>query len=192
MTATRAAPTPAVPARIVIFDRRTLIRMALISLAAMGVVAAAVIPTLHASPAVHPHPTAHLHWPELGRIATAAPAIQIHLAGVAVAIAIGLILLAGVKGTTAHRALGWGWVTAMGTAAVSSLFIRIVNHGQFSLIHLISAWTIVSLPMALAAARRHKVKVHARMMTGMFTGGLVLAGITAFVPGRLMWQMVFG
>jgi uncharacterized membrane protein len=184
--------TPAAnPDGIKIFDRRTLIRMALISLTAIGIVFAAVAPQMHSRPAVH-HLRAHLHWPELGRIAIAAPAIQIHLAGVAVAIAIGLILLVGVKGTTAHRVLGWGWVLAMGMAAVSSLFIRVVNHGQFSLIHLISAWTIVSLPMALAAARRHKVKVHARMMTGMFTGGLVLAGVTAFVPGRLMWQLFFG
>ena len=46
--------------------------------------------------------------------------------------------------------------------------------------------------MAVAAARRHKVRLHARLMTGLFTGGLVLAGLLAFMPGRLMWRLVMG
>ena len=46
--------------------------------------------------------------------------------------------------------------------------------------------------MGVAFARRHKVRLHARMMTGLFTGGLVLAGMLAFMPGRLMWEMFLG
>jgi len=78
------------------------------------------------------------------------------------------------------------------TAAVSSLFIQLINHGHLSYIHLLSGWTILTLPIAVALARRHKVKQHARMMTGLFTGGLILAGLFAFFPGRLMWSLFFG
>jgi uncharacterized membrane protein len=111
---------------------------------------------------------------------------------VLMALAIGIVLLAGVKGSRLHRALGWTWVLAMFTGAASSLFIRMLNHGHLSLIHLLSGWTIVALPMAVAAARAHKVRVHARFMTGLFTGGLILAGLLAFLPGRLMWNLILG
>jgi uncharacterized membrane protein len=132
------------------------------------------------------------HAPRLDLIATAPAAVQIHLAAVMIALVIGIMLLVGVKGARRHRALGWTWVLAMATAAVSSLFIRVVNHGQFSLIHLVSGWVILALPVAVAAARRHKVYLHARLMTGLFVGGLILAGLMAFTPGRLMWRLVFG
>jgi uncharacterized membrane protein len=29
-------------------------------------------------------------------------------------------------------------------------------------------------------------------MTGLFVGGLLIAGVFAFLPGRLMWRVVFG
>ncbi|HYC68095.1 MAG TPA: DUF2306 domain-containing protein [Brevundimonas sp.] len=119
-------------------------------------------------------------------------AIQLHVAAAVVALVIGTVLLAGVKGDRLHRSLGWAWVVAMATTAVSSLFIRQINAGGFSFIHLISGWTIVALPMAVYAARRHRVANHRRAMTGMFVGGLLVAGALTFLPGRMMWAMVFG
>lgn len=168
-------------------DRRFVIRFAIASTVPLGLVVMAI------GPAAFSHlPPLHPHAPEFRRIAAAPPAVQAHLAGVGVAIAVGVVLMTGVKGTTAHRILGWTWVAAMMTGAVSSLFIRMLGHGAFSSIHLISGWTIVALPMAVAAARSHKVRLHARLMTGLFTGGLVFAGALAFLPGRLMWLLVFG
>jgi uncharacterized membrane protein len=168
-------------------DRRFLIRFALGSAIPLALVAAAILPRGLTYP-----PPAPLHAPELWRLAAAPAAVQVHLLGVAVAIGVGVVLLAGVKGARTHRILGWTWVLAMMTGAVASLFIRIINHGAFSAIHLISGWTILALPMAVAAARHHKVRLHARLMTGLFTGGLVFAGALAFVPGRLMWRVFFG
>jgi uncharacterized membrane protein len=136
-------------------------------------------------------PPVHLHWPQLEAIAAAALPVKLHLTAVMIALAIGVILLVGVKGTTMHRTLGWTWVVAMTTGAVSSLFIRTINHGALSFLHLFSGWVIIMLPMAVAFARRHKVRVHARLMTGLFTGGLILAGAFAFIPGRLMWDVFF-
>ncbi len=160
-------------------------------LTATAIVAAAVLPQRRRLGLEH-LPPLHPHAPQLWRVAEAAPAIQIHLAAVTVALAVGVVLLRGVKGSALHRTLGWTWVLAMATAAASSLFIHQLNPGHLSFIHLLSGWTIISLPMAVAFARRHKVQPHARAMTGLFSGGLILAGLFAFVPGRLMWNLFFG
>ncbi|WP_414642159.1 DUF2306 domain-containing protein [Brevundimonas sp.] len=143
---------------------------------------------LRSGPAALPRP----HAPDLSLLMHAPVAIQLHVAAAVVALVIGTVLLAGVKGDRLHRSLGWAWVVAMATTAVSSLFIRQINAGGFSFIHLISGWTIVALPMAVYAARRHRVANHRRAMTGMFVGGLLVAGALTFLPGRMMWAMVFG
>ena len=134
----------------------------------------------------------HLHAPDWRLLTQAGLPIKLHLGAALLAFAIGVVQLVGVKGRGLHRVLGWTWVLAMGAAAVSSLFIRMINHGAFSFIHLLSGWVIIALPMAVWAARRHKVDFHRKMMTGLFTGGLIVAGALAFFPGRLMWDLFFG
>ena len=42
------------------------------------------------------------------------------------------------------------------------------------------------------AARKHRVQLHGRKMRGLFIGGALVAGRFAFLPGRLMWSLVFG
>ncbi|MBO9710142.1 MAG: DUF2306 domain-containing protein [Caulobacter sp.] len=138
------------------------------------------------------HMTGHLHAPRLGLLAAAPVQIQIHVAAVSLALAIGIALMLGLKGNTLHRALGWTWVVAMATAAISSLFIHRANAGGFSFLHLFAGWTLIALPMGVFAARKHNVRLHGRTMTGLFVGGLLIAGAAAFLPGRLMWQIVFG
>lgn len=184
MTSTAIAPSRPAP-RL----SRLLLQAALISLIPFAVVIVAVGPSNMAK-AIASRPI-RLHAPQIGLIAHAPIAIQLHLLAVLAALASGIMLLVGVKGSALHRALGWTWVIAMMTGAVSSLFIRMLNHGAFSYIHLLSGWAIITLPMGVAFARRHKVRHHARMMTGLFTGGLVVAGLFAFFPGRLMWRMFF-
>jgi uncharacterized membrane protein len=132
------------------------------------------------------------HAPDLSRIAAAPAVVQLHLFSALTALAIGVVLMMRVKGTTLHKLLGWTWVLAMGSTAVSSLFIREINHGAFSFIHLLSGWTIVGLPGAVYAIKRGKVSAHRRAMTGMFVGGLLVAGLFTFLPGRLMWSVFLG
>lgn len=132
------------------------------------------------------------HAPDLSLIAAAPLAVQLHIAGALVALAIGTALLIGVKGNGVHRVLGWTWVVAMALTAVSSLFIRSVNSGDFSFIHLLSGWTLIALPMGVFAIKRRKVSEHRRTMTGMFVGGLLVAGLLAFFPGRLLWHVFLG
>jgi uncharacterized membrane protein len=79
----------------------------------------------------------------------------------------------------------------MALAAVSSFFIIGLNGNHFSFIHGISAWTVIALPMAVAAARRRDIRSHARGMTNMFVGGLLVAGLFTFLPGRMLWSIFF-
>ncbi|MGQ0531851.1 MAG: DUF2306 domain-containing protein [Caulobacteraceae bacterium] len=118
--------------------------------------------------------------------------VKLHVYAALTALAIGTVILLRPKGRGLHKTLGWGWVFAMATTAVSSLFIRDLNGGFFSFIHLLSGWTIIALPMAIFAIRSRKVETHRRSMTGMFVGGLVVAGLLSFIPGRVMFEMFFG
>lgn len=118
--------------------------------------------------------------------------LQIHVISAVTTFMIGALLLSGLpKGTTTHRRLGWLWVTTMASTAISSFFLTGLNGGSFSVIHGLSAWTIIVVPFAVAAARRHDVKRHASAMRGMFLGGMAIAGLFTFLPGRLMWHLFF-
>jgi len=117
--------------------------------------------------------------------------LQAHVGGALLTFAIGCVLLAGVKGRAMHRTLGYVWVAAMAITAISSFFLQSINPGGFSLIHALSAWTMIVLPMGLAAARRKNISKHRKEMTGLFVGGLVVAGLFSFLPGRLMWHLFF-
>jgi len=132
-----------------------------------------------------------LHAPRYHLIGEAELAIQLHLAAALAAFVIGAVLLIGRKGVAAHRILGWCWALAMGTTAISSLFIHEIRPGGFSLIHLLSGWVIIALPAALYAARRHRVALHRRAMSGLYFGGMFLAGGFAFLPSRLLGQVFF-
>jgi uncharacterized membrane protein len=132
------------------------------------------------------------HAPDWGLIAAQAPVLQVHIAAACLALVIGVVLLAGFKGNRLHRTLGWIWSTAMITVAVSSLFIRDINGGAFSFIHLFTGWTLIVLPMALHAARRHQVSQHRSRMTGLFVGALLIAGLFTLFPGRLLWRVFLG
>ena len=140
---------------------------------------------------VHLAGTAHLHAPRFELIAPMPLAIKIHLATIAAAFVLGWVLMSGLKETRLHRTLGWTWVGFMGTTAVTSLFIHQPGQG-FSFLHLFAAITLTSLPLGIWAARKHKVEQHRRTMTGLFFGALIVAGVTAFLPGRLMWRVFFG
>ncbi|MEM1087795.1 MAG: DUF2306 domain-containing protein [Pseudomonadota bacterium] len=119
------------------------------------------------------------------------PIVQTHVAGAMAALLIGSVLMIGPKGRTYHKTLGWMWVVAMAVTAVSSFFITGLMGKWYSPIHALSAWTGLALPFAVAAARRRKIQEHRKTMTGMFFGGIFIAGLFSFLPGRIMWQLLF-
>jgi uncharacterized membrane protein len=84
-------------------------------------------------------------------------------------------------------------VILLALIALSSFFIHEIRLiGPFSPIHLLSIFTLVMLPLAVAHARRHEVQRHRRAMIGIFIGALVVAGAFTFVPGRIMHTVVLG
>ena len=119
--------------------------------------------------------------------------IFIHAMAAIIAFTLGVVQLAGVKGTSIHRLIGWVWVLSMFVVAISSFWIHELKHfGQFSWIHLLSIFVLVQLPVAVYAARSGQVQRHRYGMMGLFFGGLIIAGIFTFLPGRIMYQVVFG
>lgn len=137
-------------------------------------------------------PVLRPHAPDMALLASTPPVILVHLAFGLLALTVGAILLAGRKGARMHRILGWGWVVAVGIVAVSSIFIKTLNPGHFTLIHLLSGYVIVALPLAVAAARRHEVERHRRYMTGLFLGGFAVNLLFVLLPGRLVWNLFLG
>ena len=87
-----------------------------------------------------------------------------------------------------HRIAGWTWVTLMLAVAISSLWIP--RFLQISWIHAFTVMTLISLPMGLYFARTHNVKGHRATMIGLFTGGLVIAGIFTLIPGRILGNAI--
>lgn len=134
----------------------------------------------------------HPHWPNLALVAREGLAVQLHLGAVLIALAVSVFMLSGAKGTRVHRIVGWGWAAAMMTAVIASFFIRSLNPGHLSWIHILAGWTAFATPLGVWAARTHRVKTHRQTMIGLVLGGLLLAGALAFIPGRLMWRVFFG
>ena len=127
----------------------------------------------------------------LDPILTASLAIQIHVVAALSAFIIGVVLLLAPKGMRFHKTLGGTWVIAMTVTAVSSFFITGLMGRALSPIHALSAWTMIGLPFGIAAIRRRDIRQHRHSMTGMFVGGIVIAGLFSFLPGRLMWDVFF-
>ncbi len=119
-------------------------------------------------------------------------AIQLHAFGAISAFGLGSAQLVLPKGRTAHMVMGWIWVGLMVLVTISAFFIRGINHGSLSPVHLFIPLTIFGLYGGLSALYRRDGHGHGRAMRGLFTGALVLAGLFAFLPGRLMWASVFG
>ncbi len=136
--------------------------------------------------------SARLHAPDMALFNALSPAIKIHLFTALAALVLGAVLMTVRKGRTFHRVAGWVWVSLVSVTAGATLFITTLNHGSWSLLHLFTAWTLIALPLAVIAARRHQVTRHRGFMMGLFYGGFAINLGIAFIPGRTMWMMFLG
>lgn len=118
--------------------------------------------------------------------------IWLHIATIAVALALTPVMLLGRRGTRLHRRLGWVWVAAMAITAASTFFIRTIDPGRLWFIHILSAWTLIQVPLLVLRARRHEHDKHRASVRGMVTGALIVAGIFTFPYDRLMGSWLFG
>lgn len=134
------------------------------------------------------------------QLAQQRPLIFVHLIAAVAALMLGAWLLARrPRGDTLHRRWGWAWVAAMGTAAVSSAFIRdvgMLNIAGFTPIHLLTVLVAVTLPRAIVDVRAGRVAAHRKAMKSLYAGGCIVAGLFTLMPGRflgrLLWHSALG
>jgi uncharacterized membrane protein len=120
------------------------------------------------------------------------PIIWGHIATIVIALALTPVMLLRRRGDRLHRRLGWIWCGAIAATAIASFWIRGINSGSFSFIHILSAWTLIQVPLIVWAARTHNVAKHRAAVRGMVTGALIIAGIFTFPFDRLMGHWLFG
>lgn len=125
------------------------------------------------------------HWGQLPLV------VWGHLVTVMTALALTPVMLLRPRGDTTHRMLGRVWVAAMFLTAVESFFVRFSNHGNFSFIHLISAYVVIVTPILWWSARTHRIAAHRSQVRGMVTGALLIAGFFTLPFGRLLGRWLF-
>ena len=114
-----------------------------------------------------------------------------HLATIVVALVLTPVMMLRRRGDRLHRRLGRVWVGAMLLTALLSFGIRGAD-GGFSLIHLLSAFVTVVAPLVWVTAARHDVRAHRRVVRGLTTGALLIAGFFTFPFDRLLGHWLFG
>jgi uncharacterized membrane protein len=120
-------------------------------------------------------------------------AIKIHLATVIPAFAIGTwLIFFSTKGARWHRGLGAVYLVLMTVTAIATFFIRSINPGHLSLIHLFIPLTLFGVFGALWNIRRRNVQGHRNAMIGLYFGGILIAGGLTLIPGRLLHHVFFG
>ena len=114
-----------------------------------------------------------------------------HLATILLALALTPTMLLRPRGDRLHRRLGRVWAVAMIATALISFGVRLSGRGGFSLIHLLSVWTLIQVPIIWWSARRHNVLRHRRAVRGMVFGALLIAGFFTFPFGRMLGSWLF-
>jgi uncharacterized membrane protein len=120
--------------------------------------------------------------------------LAVHLAAALAAVALGAAVLFRRKGTRSHKLAGRTWVVLMAATALSSFALAgpaLPHWHGLGPIHALSAFTLLSLAMAVRAVRRGDVRAHRRWIVGPYVG-LVVAGLAALAPGRFLSGALFG
>lgn len=115
-----------------------------------------------------------------------------HLGTIMVALVLTPVMMLRRRGDALHRRLGWLWVSAMVLTAAISFAVRDANHGRFSVIHILSAWVLIQVPLIAWSARNHKIARHRFGVRAMTTGALLVAGFFTFPFNRMLGQWLFG
>ncbi len=116
--------------------------------------------------------------------------IQTHAISASGALLLGAVQLAAPKGTLPHRTLGYIWVGLMAITAITAIFIQ--SGGHFSWIHVFVPLVLVAIVDLSWRARRGLTEKHRRTAMTLFFGALLIPGAFAFMPGRLMHEVMFG
>ncbi|MCU0804472.1 MAG: DUF2306 domain-containing protein [Burkholderiales bacterium] len=119
--------------------------------------------------------------------ASLTPAIAIHAGAAITALGIGAALLVMRKGSSRHRLLGRSWAVAMLAVALSAFFIG----SGFSWLHALAVAALVGLAGAVRYARAGNPRAHRKAVVGLYVGGLVIPGLFALLPQRILGGFVW-
>ena len=114
----------------------------------------------------------------------------LHFGTLAVVLVLTPPLLLRAKGDKLHRVLGYVWIGAMVTTAIDTFFIRDINKGQFSPIHLLSVFVLYVSWRIVASARKGNHVAHRRHVHGVVLGALLIAGFFTFMFNRTFAQWI--
>lgn len=117
--------------------------------------------------------------------------VWLHLATLAVVLAITPVMLLRKRGDGSHRLLGWIWSICLFTTALISLDMRQINSGGFSLIHILSLVTLIGVPVLILSARRRDLKRHRGQARAFVIGALLIAGFFTFPFDRMLGSWLF-
>ncbi|WP_427454645.1 DUF2306 domain-containing protein [Litorimonas sp. WD9-15] len=118
-------------------------------------------------------------------------AIQIHMLVAIGAFFLGAYVLMRRKGTKAHKLAGRIFGLLMIATATTAIFIRDLNDGSFSWIHIFVPITFIGMYQIISSIRKGDVKRHRRHVLTMYFAALLIPGFFAFMPGRTMWMLFF-
>jgi uncharacterized membrane protein len=97
-------------------------------------------------------------------------------------------LLVSTKGSRTHKMIGRLWAFSMYFVSMSSFWVREINHGQFSIIHILSVVTIITVTMGIYSAKKQNTAAHKGYMRGSYLGLLGAFVAATLVPVRLIPQ----
>ena len=129
-------------------------------------------------------------WRGRAELALVPVTYPVHFGTLAIALALTPVLLLRAKGDRAHRIMGYVWIVAMVTTAIDTFFIRDLNDGGFSLIHLLSILTLFVCWRIVASARAGNHLAHRGHVRGIVIGALLVAGFFTFMFNRLFAQWI--
>ena len=118
------------------------------------------------------------------------PAIWIHVFAAVSALVLGATIFLARKGTLLHKVSGRVWAGLMLVTAVSTVWIK--ANGSYSWIHLLSIGTVVILAGVVYAAINGRIQRHRQGVIGLYAGSLIVAGVFALMPQRLLGKMLWG
>ena len=117
--------------------------------------------------------------------------LWLHLATLAIVLVLTPVMMLRRRGDNRHRLFGWIWAVCLFATALISLEIRMINDGGFSLIHILSIFTIIGVPVLILSARRRDIRRHRGQARGFVIGALLVAGFFTVPFDRLLGGWLF-
>lgn len=115
------------------------------------------------------------------------PLLLSHLVAALLALPLGgYQLFRPTKGDARHVLLGRVWAGLMLWVAITSYWIRDIRDGDFSLLHILSTVTLVTVSLGVVQARRGNIAAHRGAMRGSWLGlcGAFIGAVA--VPDRVI------